>query len=219
MHFHPEFKKLKVRSLVKKSHLIKHEIIEVVHNARSLSFESFENFKILKWISCLDSDDLVKFDLQKFPEIMKMNIVTMTILYDQSLITLNELDVLLWTATALHEKLIPRRIELNRNGQVCQRAFSIAHMFINFHSRICECFEILKLTVHPLTFDGVFFHQEYIRLIHHIMDDSYLEKSKRKYLESKFKLIKGKYKQKENILTYFNFTNHACLFFNLFEIP
>lgn len=152
MELYPELKERKVAFFIKKSHSTEHSFIQFLSTLPEFDVSKDiikddidQKFKLLKWMSCLDHLDA--FDFSQISDDMKIDIFTMASLYDQKLMTLEELDVLLWTIVAYQEKLIPRDIAIDAGKQrVHYRAFCIAQMFLTAHPTVTESFKICGLS-------------------------------------------------------------------------
>lgn len=150
----------KVSLLTKKEHLSKFEIFQLTpefptfqlpndllnnNNNNGDDIIACENWKLLKWLSCLEN--IGDFDVKQFPDELVIDIITMTCLYGQKLITLKELDALLWTISAYRDKIIPKKIQIDKKRSIINyRAFCITRMYINLHSYISQSVEICGLT-------------------------------------------------------------------------
>lgn len=102
-----------------------------------------ERFKLLKWLSHME--DVENFDMDTFPDEYLTDILTMSCMFMNNAVKLKELDLMLWTIFAFHEKIIPRDSTINGDEYINVRAFRIPHTFAEIHQEILCSIDICKL--------------------------------------------------------------------------
>lgn len=102
-----------------------------------------ERFELLKWLSEIENAD--NFDIDTFESKYVVDILTMSCMYLNEAITLKELDLLLWTVFAHHQKIIPRCLVVPGDRKIHYRAFCIPHTFGDVHFEVLRSIDICKL--------------------------------------------------------------------------
>lgn len=103
-----------------------------------------ERFKLLKWLSHMENVE--NFDIDTFPANYLADILTMSCMFMNNAVKLKELDLMLWTVFAYHEKIIiPRESDVKGEEYICDRAFRIPHTFAEIYQKIQCSIDICKL--------------------------------------------------------------------------